>query len=352
MLSCSGQDTGAGDAAEGPRVDLPWAARTLPAVPEPADNRFSEEKRVLGRLLFYDPVLSADGVVACATCHSEQWGMGDGLPRAVGVEGEGPAGPGRRGPHMTRRNAPSLWNVAYKDTFFWDGRTPTLEEQPFGPIEAPEEMANDPGVIAAELATFDEYVALFEDAFPGEAVPVTAKNMMKALATFERTIVTPRAPYDSYVRGDEGALSDGALRGMWLLDEAGCASCHVPPLFRVNAFMDRGVPEVEGIEDLGRYEVTGDEADRYAFAVPSLRNARITGPYFHTGAVPDLRDAIESQVAFAVAEGESRELSDSEIDDLTQFIFEGLTDRTEEPRRPKEVPSGLPVPRDGTSIFR
>ena len=333
-------------------VDLPWATSTLPAVVSPADNPFSEEKRVLGRFLFYDPVLSADEPVACATCHSEQWGMGDGLPRAVGVGAEGPAGPGRVGPHMTRRNAPSLWNVAYKEVFFWDGRAPSLEEQPFGPFESPDELASDPDEIAATLATFDEYVALFEDAFPGETEPVTAANMMKALAAFERTIVTPRAPYDSYVRGDEGALSDGAVRGMWLFDEAGCSSCHAPPLFQGAGFMDRGIPELDGIADLGRFEVTGEEKDRYAFAVPSLRNARITGPYFHTGAIPLLRDAVQNQVDFAVIEGESRELTDAEVDDLTLFIFEGLTDRTEEPRRPKEVPSGLPVPRDGTSIFR
>ena len=333
-------------------VDSPWAPTTLPPVSTPADNLFTEEKRVLGRLLFYDPVLSADHTVACATCHSEKWGMADGLPRAIGVGAVGPAGPGRKGPHMTRRNAPSLWNVAYKDTFFWDGRSPSLEEQPFGPIESPDEMASDPYAIAVELATFDGYVALFEDAFPGEAAPVTAENMMKALATFERTMVTPRAPYDSYIRGDEGALSEAAVRGMYLFDEADCASCHVPPLFRANSFWDRGIPELEGIEDLGRYEVTGDERDRYAFAVPSLRNARLTPPYFHTGAVSELRDAVENQVEFAVAAGESRPLTDSEIDDVTQFIFEGLTDRTEEPRRPKEVPSGIPVPKDGTSIFR
>lgn len=312
----------------------------------------TEEKRILGRFLFYDPVLSEDRQVACATCHSEQWGMSDGLPRAVGVEGSGPAGPGRTGPRQTRRNAPSLWNVAYKTELFWDGRAASLEEQPFGPMLSDDELAKAPEDTVAELREMEEYVALFEAAFPGEAEPVTAENLMKALATFERTMVTPRTPYDSYVRGDTGALSDDAIEGMWLLAEAGCTTCHQAPLFRADGYADRGIAELPGVADLGRFEHTGREQDRYAFAIPSLRNARITGPYFHTGAIADLEDAVRNQVEYSTQTGLCREFSDAEIALITRFIYEGLTDRSEEPRRPNRVPSGLPVPLDGTRVRR
>lgn len=326
---------------------LPWSRRALGEVPHPADNPPSADKHELGRLLFYDPILSRDQEVACATCHSEIWGMGDGLPLSVGVDGEGPAGPGRTGPNVTDRNASTLWNVAYRSELFWDGRASTLEEQALLPIEDEVEMDRDLEAVVADLKSNATYAALFAKAFGPDSV--TAENMAKALSVFQRRMVSELGPYDRYAAGDEGALNEEAVEGMWLFDEAGCADCHVPPLFDSARYADRGVGDGS---DPGRQAVTGDPADHGAFRVPTLRNLRETGPYFHDGSVDDLDQAVAQEVARSVAEGQSRALKEAEIEAIATFIRKGLMDRSQEPDRPEEVPSGLDVPLDGFRIPR
>ena len=157
--------------------------------------------------------------------------MSDGLELSVGVDGEGPTGPGREGPNVTTRNAPTIWNVAFKDAMFWDGRADSLEEQALMPLKEERELDLDPEVAAERIAAIPEYVELFEAAFPGEGV--TAENLGRALAALERSVLSTRAPYDRYVQGDLGALSDEAKRGMMLFAEGGCDACHVPPLSTV-----------------------------------------------------------------------------------------------------------------------
>ena len=318
----------------------------MPPAPEPSDNPTTEAKVALGRLLFYDPVLSSDHATACATCHSEIWGMSDGLPVSVGVEGIGPTGPGRDGPHKTRRNAQTLWNVAHRERLFWDGRAPSLEAQALAPIENADELGRvSVEEAVADIAAIGAYDPLFAEAF-GE--PVSAATLARALASFQRTLVADWGPYDRYVAGDAGALSAEAQRGMFLFAEAGCAGCHAPPRFESERYADRDL----GGDDLGLYETTGRPADRHHFRVPTLRNVRDSGPYFHDGSVASLEEAVAHEVRVAVGHGESRPLSDDEIAAIATFLNKGLIDRFGEPDRPEEVPSGLEVPLDGFRIPR
>ncbi|MEM9191084.1 MAG: cytochrome c peroxidase [Myxococcota bacterium] len=340
---------GCAAAADGPA--LPWEASAIEAPPGLVQDATADARVALGRLLFYDPILSADGETACATCHSEIWGMSDGLDRSVGVGGDGPTGPGRSGPNVTRRNSLALWNVAYRTALFWDGRSTSLEEQALLPIEEPEELGRELDAVVRDIAANAEYERLFASAFPNE-LPVTSDQMGRALADFQRTLVSARAPYDQYVAGDEDALDPTSVDGMFLFAEAGCADCHVPPHFMADRYHHRNAPPAPGIDDRGRAEVTGASEDMRAFRVPSLRNLRETGPYFHGGTVATLEEAVAHEVREQVASGASRALTEDETAAIARFLRRGLIDRSAEPDRPDEVPSGLAVPLDGFRIIR
>ena len=349
VSACSGDapDSGPGGSPyTGP--PLPWSYQPLPAVPAPADNPTTDDKVAVGRLLFYDPVLSSDRAVACATCHSEIWGMSDGLPLSVGVLGEGPTGPGRTGPNVTSRNASTLWNVAYRKRLFWDGRAGSLEEQALMPLAEPKELGRAPEDVVADLRQIPAYVQLFAQAFPDDAEPLSVENLAKSLAALQRRFISDRAPYDQYVAGDVGALNQQSVRGMELFAEAGCHKCHTAPLFEREGFANRAVDS----DDAGRFGVTQSPADKGSFRIPTLRNARDSEPYFHDGSVQSLPGAVSQEVETSVQRGESRPLSSDEVAAIVVFIDKALTDRTREPHRPKEVPSGFPVPVDGFRIPR
>ena len=332
---------------------LPWAAEPMPAAPTPATGPATPEQVELGRLLFHDPVMSSDRLVACVTCHGQVWGLSDGLPQSIGVGGVGPAGTGRTGPTHTRRNAQTIWNAAYRETLFHDGRAGSLEAQVLVPLEDITELGRDPGELEAELRTIPAYVALFAAAFPDEAEPVSTLIAARAIAAFERTLLSDNAPYDQYLRGDERALSEGARQGMFLFADAGCADCHAPPLFESARFENVGVPPLDGIEDRGRAEVTGDPADEGRFRVPTLRNLRETAPYLHTGAAPTMEDAIRShRAALGGTALGGTALQDDEVAAIVLFLSKALTDKSREPRRPLTVPSGLEVPVDGYRVPR
>jgi cytochrome c peroxidase len=322
---------------------IPWSYAAFPAVdaPEPV----TPEKVSLGTALFYDPVLSSDGTVACATCHSELWGMSDGLPVSVGVGGVGAVGPGRTGPNVTTRNALTLWNAAFRSALFWDGREPTLEKQAFEPLEHPNEMNQPADVGARRVAAISGYVALFDAAYPGQAI--TEDTLVGALSTFERTLVSSHAPYDQYVGGDANALSAEEQRGMQVFADAACPSCHAPPLFESATFVRRF-----DSEDPGRFAVTNDPKDLGAFRVPTLRNLRDGGPYFHDGSESDFDAAVQAEVDREVAAGRAKAPSDDDFAALVAFLYSSLEDRANDPARPQTVPSGLPVPADGDRITR
>jgi cytochrome c peroxidase len=345
LCNCSGDSSGAGSGGKA-SMRMPWTYSALGAPLEPIENVSTPEKTDLGRLLFHDPILSGDRATACVTCHSQYWGMGDGLPLAIGVGGTGPSGIGRRGPTTTRRNAPSLWNAAYRTALFWDGRISSLERQIEFPLLDERELGGDLERVMGDLRENVAYVALFAAAFP-ESPLVSQENLTRAMASFVRTIVTTDAPYDRYARGDDNALSDLEIRGMFLFDELGCPTCHVPPLFGADRF-DATLATTDSADDLGRFEVTRDEKDRLAFRVPQLRNLRETGPYFHDGRTPTMLRATREMVIAT----SPRSVSEDELAAIAEFVGKGLMDKTRVPERPLSVPSGLPVPSDGFTIRR
>jgi cytochrome c peroxidase len=335
------------DASSSSPPALPWPAARMPDVASPTDNPTTKDKVELGRMLFHDPILSSDRKVACVTCHSQYWGMGDGLAYSIGVGGVGPAGVGRTGATHARRNARTLWNAAYRERLSWDGRASSLEEQVLVPLGDSIELGRAPDDIASDLGAIPAYAALFAAAFPGDIAPVRAQTITRALASFVRTIVSTSAPYDEYVRGDKGALSADEIRGMFLFADLGCPRCHTPPRFESELYADAGI-RTAGTDDLGRYEVTGIDADRHAMRTPTLRNLRETGPYFHDGSVA----TIDLAVAWMVGAFGTRGATDEERRVLIAFLEKSLVDLGNEPERPRSVPSGLPVPLDGFTIPR
>ncbi len=332
----SGGSGGLGDAAP----SLPWPATQFPPLPKVAED-VPEARIRLGNLLFYDPILSVDKETACATCHSEFWGMGDALPVAVG-NGAGPlAGPGREGSNTLRRNSPALFNIAFRESLFWDGRMESLEEQAITPFLAEDELNIDPAEAVAQLMGIAEYIDLFKEAFP-EDPRITVDNLASALAAFQRTMVSDRSLYDAYVRGHSATLNGELLEGMFLFAEMGCNDCHAPPLFESESFANRNVPSVEGIRDEGRGEVTGLTQDMGAFRTPTLRNVFDSEPYFHNGSVKRLEDAVRHEL-----EQSGMPFTDEDVRLIEAFIAKALRDDSRSAERPQNVPSGLPTPLDG-----
>ncbi len=249
------------------------------AAPVPEDNRLTAARIALGRALFFDPVLSADSSMSCGSCHQPGRYFTDGRTRAVGIDG-------REG----TRNAPSVLNVAYSRSFFWDGRAASLEEQVLEPIRGLNELGLDPVALEHRLETRASYAAAFRDAF-GDAA-ITPGRVARAIASYLRTLRSGNAPFDRFLFGDTSALSPDAQRGFRLfVGRANCGACHIIPLFTDHRFHNTGVSW--GSDDAGRFAVTGDDADRGAFRTPSLRNVAETSPYMHDGSLTTLDDVIE-----------------------------------------------------------
>lgn len=304
-------------------------------VKSPADNPTTPAKVELGKKLFFDPRLSLTGTVSCNSCHNIMEGGDDGRPSSMGIHG-------RLGP----RNAPTVWNSAFQASQFWDGRSPSQEDQAKGPVVASPEMGMPNHDEAIErIAAIPGYRAEFGRVF-GEDKPVTIDNAVKAIAAFERTLITPKSPYDRYVKGDKKALSDQQIRGMNLFDSIGCTECHSGPAFNGWEVSDmepsfQEFPRFAASEfvkhfrldsDLGRYEATKQDADKHYFKVPTLRNITITAPYFHNGAVESLSDAVR-----VMAETElDAELSNKEVADIVAFLksLEGEFPEITMPRLP------------------
>ena len=259
-------------------LDLTAVPAGLSARPAaPADNPLTPAKARLGRRLFFDPVLSADRSVACATCHDPAHGFAGTSPAAVGAHG-------RTG----RRNAPSLLNVAYHTAFFWDGRAATLEEQALQPIADPREMDSSPEEAVRRLRADPTYVAQFREAFGEEVGPQT---LARALASFERTLVAGNSAVDRFRAGRVTDLPAAARQGLWLFESrAGCWRCHSGAALTDGKFHNTGIGW--GGDDLGRMAVTGRDADRGLFKTPTLRNVARTGPYMHDGSVATLAEVV------------------------------------------------------------
>jgi cytochrome c peroxidase len=291
----------------------------------------------LGHLLFYDPVLSVDHQTSCSTCHSERWGLSDALRRSVGHGAGLLAGPGRQGPNTVRRNSTTLFNVALRDVLLWDGGARTLEEQALMPLFDEDEMSADPDTVVSELSAIPEYVQMFAEAFPDDS-RVSIDNLAAAIAAYQRTFLSMNATYDKYVEGRTEVLTEEMTEGMFRFAEMGCHDCHVPPLFESNVFANRHVPEVEGLIDHGREEVTGRPEDRGKFRTATLRNIAFTEPYFHNGTVDSLEDAVRHEL-----EQGDQLFTDEDVRLITAFISKALRDGSNEALRPASVPSGLPL---------
>ena len=261
-------------------LDLPLGIDAPPPVPE--DNPMTPAKVELGRQLFFDARLSSDGTVSCATCHNPVMGFTDGRATSMGTQAQ-----------VGGRSAPSIINLAYAPNgVFWDGRAASLEEQAIGPMANAIEMSNTHENVVARLNTIPGYREQFEHVFG--APEVTIENVGKAIATFERTIIAGNAPWDRFIKGEEGALSEEATRGWDLFqNKANCLRCHAGFNLTDNQFKNIGVGFDGPDPDLGRYEFTGAEGDQGRFKTPTLRALRYTGPYMHDGSEKTLEDVIE-----------------------------------------------------------
>jgi cytochrome c peroxidase len=247
-------------------------------IPYPQDNQYSAAREALGKRLFFDPMLSSSGVISCASCHNPALSWGDGLARAIGHTKK-PLG----------RRTPTVLNVAWGELMMWDGRMDTLEAQALGPIQAPGEMNQKLEGMVANLKGASRYRGLFASAYPGE--PLDEITTAKAIATFERGIVSGIAPFDRWAAGDDRAMTAAAQRGFVVFNTTGrCATCHSSWRFSDDSFHDIGVPG----KDLGRGALQPSiEVMQYAFKTPTLRNVVERSPYMHDGSVATLEDVIE-----------------------------------------------------------
>lgn len=277
-------------------------------IPAPADNPTTKEKVELGKKLFYDPRLSLSSVISCNTCHNIATYGVDGVETSLGHKFQ-----------TGGKNAPTVMNAGFHLAQFWDGRAKTLEDQAKGPILADVEMAMpNPELVVERLKSIEGYVNDFKKAFPKDKEPINYENVAKAIAAFERTLVTP-SRFDEFLKGNTKALSLKEKEGLKLFIEKGCASCHNGVAIGGSMFQKFGIVKpykYQDPNDLGRYNVTKNEADKYVYKVPSLRNVTRTYPYFHDGKVWDIREAVrimgETQLGI--------ELTDEEIEKIVAFL--------------------------------
>jgi len=315
----------------------------LPPVVIPADNPPTAETIALGRRLYYDPRLSADNTVSCATCHDARFGFADPKPVSEGV-----------GKKTGTRNSPPVVNAAYFKVQFWDGRSPSLENQAEGPVQNPVEMANTLAAVEQRLNADPDYRAEFAKAWgPG---PITYEMVEKSIASFERTVVSGNSPFDRWKYGhDEKAVNSSVKRGFFVFTskrKANCAVCHLVgdkhALFTDNKFHNIGVGvDMGNMTDPGLNAVTHNEADMGKFKTPSLRNIAQTAPYMSDGGLKDLKQVMD----FYIGAGNSNPNLDKEIhaldfltgqerSDLLAFL-NSLTGETPPNLGPPEVPKTL-----------
>lgn len=247
-------------------------------IPFPKDNPYTALKAALGKKLFFDTRLSAANLLSCAACHNPAYAWGDGQPTGVG--------------HLMKRldrRSPTVINAAYAQVFMWDGRADSLEAQALGPIEGDTEMALQLPELLRRLNGIAEYMPLFQAAFPGEGI--SAKTVARAIATYERTVVSGRTPFDAWVDGNETAISDSAKRGFALFNgKAQCSACHTGWRFTDDSFYDIGLAS----EDIGRGKfLEGIPKAIHAFKTPSLREIAARAPYMHDGSLPTLAAVVE-----------------------------------------------------------
>ena len=300
----------AAPAAGGAVIDKAMLAMFTPlSAPPPEmgiDEKVAAARVELGRVLFHDPRLSKSQEISCNSCHTlSKYGV-DNKPTSSGHKGQ-----------LGSRNSPTVWNAFGHFAQFWDGRAKDLEEQAKGPILNPVEMAMSgaDGVLDV-LTSIPGYAPMFQAAFPGEAKPISFENYAKAIGAFERKLVTP-SRFDKMLAGDESALTDEEKRGFMTYVQTGCTTCHSGTYFGGAMYQKVGlVKPWPSDKDVGRFEVTKNEADRMMFKVPSLRNIEKTAPYFHDGSVAELPEAVKMMARHQLG----KELDDKEVASIVTFL--------------------------------
>lgn len=309
----------------------------------PADNPQSSAKVELGKKLYFDTRLSRNGTVSCNSCHNVMGNGADLTATGIGIDGK-----------KGGRNSPTVWNAAFQSVQFWDGRAASLEEQAKGPMTNPIEMGMDShDTVVKRLKAIDGYAKEFARVFPGEE-PISIGNVVKAIAAYERTLITPNSPYDRYVKGNKTALTAQQVRGMKTVQEVGCTSCHMganfsgPTLPEGTGFYQK-FPTFTGSEydtkynllkDMGRFDVTKKDADKHFYRVPTWRNVAITAPYFHNGSVKTLDEAVRVMAKTQL----NKVLTDEQVKDIVSFL-DSLTGEF-----PKQTMPVLPQTSHASSI--
>lgn len=307
--AASASDTMTGGSGALEKLKAAYARPT--AIPYPKSNPYSQAKAELGYLLFFDPRLSAADNISCGSCHNPSFGWED--PRKTGIGANST---------VLKRNTPTVLNLAWAELLFWDGRADSLEEQALGPIQADAEMNMPMPVLTAKIQAIPEYRHRFNAAFGSETI--TPKAIGDAIATYERTIVSGKAPFDRWIDGEEGAISAAAKRGFVLFnDKAACNACHKTWRFTDDGFHDIGLKS----DDIGRGKFVPDAPImKHAFKTPTLRNIELRAPYMHDGSVATLREVVTHyDTGFVDRDSLSPlmkrlRLTDGETDDLVAFM--------------------------------
>lgn len=294
----------------------------LPDVaPAPNDNKITKDRVELGKRLFFDPRLSGDKNMSCATCHNPMFGWSDGLGKARGNKSM-----------LLGRASPVVTNTGFNDIQMWDGRKATLEDQAIGPMRAHVEMnINIPDLITF-LRTNQDYAQHFKKAYPGQEI--NEDTLAKAIATFERTIVSNNSPFDQWVKGDKKALTKQQINGFKVFSDVkkgNCEGCHQAPNFTDNGFHNLGLASFgDENPDLGRYSERPLRLMKGAFKTPTIRDATLSAPYFHDGSAGTLREVVEHYQSGGIVKTNlspnftAANLTDKEVDDLVAFM-ESLT---------------------------
>lgn len=327
---------GSAAAADGLMDEAKQYFQPIPAsIPAVKGNAVTRQKIELGKMLFFEPRLSASGLFSCNSCHNLGTGGVDGLETSIGHGWQ-------KGP----RNSPTVLNAVLNIAQFWDGRAEDLKAQAKGPIQASVEMNNTPEQVLAVLKSMPEYNRLFTEAFPNEKEPMTFDNVAMAIEAFEATLTTPAARFDQFLDGKADVLTDKEKAGLGLFMEKGCVACHSGVNVGGHGYYPFGVIEKPGAEilprnDKGRFAVTNTVDDEYVFRSPTLRNVALTAPYFHTGKVWNLKDA----VAIMGTAQLGAKLTDDEIEKITAFLhtLTGEQPRVEFPILPART-AATPLP--------
>lgn len=324
-----------GFAAEGEDSLLKDAQAAFKPIPDKApvikDNEANPDKIELGKMLYFEPRLSKSGLISCNTCHNVGLGGTDYQQTSTGHGW-------KKGP----RNAPTVLNSVFNLAQFWDGRAKDLAEQAKGPVQAGVEMNNTPDNVVKTLTSMPEYITLFKKAFPGQDNPVTFDNMAKAIEVFEATLITPDSKFDLYLKGNAQALNQEEQEGLKLFIGHGCVSCHGGVNMGGDGYYELGVvnkPSEKIIAgDKGRFAITQAKNDEFSFKSPSLRNIDLTSPYFHSGVVWDLKEAVtvmnDSQLG--------ADMKDGDLDKIVAFL------KSATGKQPQVVHPILPAPTGST----